>query len=360
MAKRAWAILGALLGPMTAAAEPVEVWGPAETPGISEASQGWHTQYEDNGSYGESWFFMAHTADGGALYALLSITNLGLRTYDASVDIQFYAAEGDAHHFHREFRRADLSGSEERMDITVSGAHAWGGGRAYHLVVDDPDVKLDLDLTNRMDPYRFGNGRLVFFEDRSAEWDMQINAPSAAASGSLTMDGRLWDLAGSGYHDHTWTTMKIPTAMDRWRVVRILGPHFDLILHHQHFTKKFGGGDNKFGLLAIDGQRVASSRNFALSPTATREVAGVEMPTAFDVALDSGGWKVEGTITEARFQDSLDVLAQVSFPVRVAIKAFYTNPRMLRYAGHYELDVTSPEGTTEHLSGECMVEANTF
>ncbi|MBW1877867.1 MAG: hypothetical protein JRJ84_05860 [Deltaproteobacteria bacterium] len=360
MARWACLFLCAMWPFVAGAVEQVEVWGTSEEPGVPEAFQAWHTQYEDDGNYGESWFFMTHTSEGGALYALLSITNLGLRTYDGSIDIQYYPPEGEAHRYHREVRRAELAGSEEQMDITVGGGHAWGGGRAYHLEVDEPGVQLRLDLTNRMDPYRFGNGKLVFFEDRSAEWAMGINVPSGEARGSLTMNGQTWDLAGSGYHDHTWTTIKLPSAMDRWRVVRILGEQFDLVLHNQHFTKKFGGGDNNFGLLAIDGRRVATSRNFVLSPTATRKVAKVDMPTAFEVALDAGGWKVEGTLTEERFHDSIDVLAQVSFPVRVAIKAFYSNPRMQRYAARYELDVTDPEGVTEHLSGECLVEANTF
>ncbi|MBW2256129.1 MAG: hypothetical protein JRI25_16235 [Deltaproteobacteria bacterium] len=136
MARWACLFLCAMWPFVAGAVEQVEVWGTSEEPGVPEAFQAWHTQYEDDGNYGESWFFMTHTSEGGALYALLSITNLGLRTYDGSIDIQYYPPEGEAHRYHREVRRAELAGSEEQMDITVGGGHAWGGGRAYHLEVD--------------------------------------------------------------------------------------------------------------------------------------------------------------------------------------------------------------------------------
>src|SRR5688572_21231084 len=78
-----------------AAAEPVYAFEPGAAARLTEGAElGWHKQFEDDGDYGETWFFMVHTDEGGVLFASVSITNLGMRTFDGVYELRYYAADG--------------------------------------------------------------------------------------------------------------------------------------------------------------------------------------------------------------------------------------------------------------------------
>jgi len=342
------------------ASEPVHTWGETSERGVPPSFQAWHANFEHVGDYGESWLFIVQNPDGGAVFVLLAVTNLGLRTFDGTVDVQLYTADGRGFSAHHEYRRDAIEGSTEKMDITIGGAHAWGGGDAYHLVIDEPDVKLRLDLANELPSFRFGDGKVTFYADRSAEWTQAINVPRGKATGSVTIGGLTVAIDGVGFNDHGWATIKLPTFLTQWTSLRVFDPRYTLVLHSQRFTEKFGGGDNKFGLLGAGDRLVGSTTSFVLDPSRPRPVEGGQMPTRLDVAVETGGYQVVGTITELRFQQSIDVLGSISLPVRVAIKAFYSAPYLMRYAARYDLDVTDDKGVTEHITGECLVEVDVY
>jgi len=341
------------------AAEPISLFEPDGTSGVSADFQRWHSEFEDNGNYGESWFYVARTNDGGTLFTMLSITNLGLSTFMASLDLQYYAPDGRKWNLHHEYDRDEITAASDRMDITVGPARTWGGGNAYHVTIDESDVKLDFHLANELPSYKFGGGKVLFYADQSAEYTLGISAPRAASSGTVSFGGESFDLAGKGYHDHGWSTIKMPSFIKEWYAVRLFADDYSLVLHRQFLQPKFGGGENKFGLLGHNGKIVGTTRNFRLNGTKFREEAGHQLPTEIAVLVNTNGYKVEGTITELRYQESIDVLGRISFPIRMAIKAFYTNPYFLRYMGQCELDVTK-DGVTEHVSHECLVEIDYY
>ena len=246
------------------------------------------------------------------------------------------------------------------MDLTIGNGRVWGGGSAYHFTVDEPDCKLQLDLSNALPSWKMGDGKVSFYADKSAEWTLGLNAPRAKASGSLTMDGQTWSLAGSAYHDHGWATIKVPTFARKWFTLRIYDPTLTLILHHIYLTDKFGKENVKMGLVGIDGRIAGSSRNFIFQPTAWRtHTSGRQVPTSINVTVNTSGYAITGTVTESRFLEGVDVLGRLSWPIRTAIKTFYTNVWFFRFMGHYELEITK-DGQTTHVSGEGLVESNYY
>lgn len=342
------------------AAEPIYPFEKTGEQRLTPDFQAWHPEFEENDDYGESWFYVVQTDEGGLLCVLLSVTNLGLHTFDGSVDVDFYAPDGSVHKAHHEVRREAISGSGDRMDVTIGGSRTWGGGSSYHVTIQESDVQLRLDFANVLPPYQFGNGRVVMREDRSAEWTTGWNIPRARSSGSVTMDGRTWDLAGDGYGDHGWATIKLPDYIRKWYTLRVFDDAYTLVLHHQYLTDTFGRGNVKFGLVGEGEGIVGASRHFLYTPTAWRTVeGGKRIPTAFDVTVRTGGYEITGTVTESRFLEAIDVLGRLSWPIRTAIKTFYTDVWIIRYMGHYELDVTHG-GETRHISGEAYVEANLY
>ncbi len=346
-----------------AALEPYYSFQPkGGTTKIPAAFQAWHAQFEDDKDYGESWFFFTQTNDGAVLFAMLSITNLGLRTFEGTVDAQFYTPDGKVHNAHKEYKRDKVTASTDKMDVKIGHNYVTGGGGVYKIGIEEAGMKLDLTLKNVLPPYMFGNGKVEFYKDRSAEWTMGLNVPRGASAGSLSVDGKSYDLAGTGYHDHGWATVKLPDIFTSWYTLRAYDSKYAFVLHKQKMEKDFGGKVHQFGLFGVDGKLKGALRNFSFSPTqqVKDKKSKYTIPTAFNLALKTGEYTVKGTVTRTRHLDTLDVLGQVSWPVRVVIKAFYSNPFMHRYLAKLELDVTDKDGNTEHVSTLGVVEANFF
>ncbi len=340
-------------------AEPISLFEPDGTSGVDNEWQRWHPEFEDVGDYGESWFYVARTDDGGALFVMFCITNLGLSTFSSSVDLQYYAPDGRKWNLHHEYDRDDITAAPDRMDITIGPCRTWGGGNAYHVTINEADVKLDFHLDNELPSYKFGSGKVLFYADQSAEYTLGVSAPRAISSGSVSFGGTTFDLAGHGYHDHGWATIKMPSFIKEWYALRMFDEEYTLVLHRQFLQPKFGGGENKFGLVGKGNKIVGTTRNFWMNGTKFREESGHRLPTEIQVLVNTSGYKVEGTITELRYQESIDVLGRISFPVRMAIKAFYSDPWFLRYMGQCELDITK-DGVTDHVSHECLVEIDYY
>jgi Svf1-like protein len=353
--------LAVFIFPLAAhAADPYFAFEKSGPRGVSAAFQSWHPEFEDNGDYGESWFFYVQTDDGGALFAMISITNLGLRTFGTTCDINYYSPDGKVYNYHKEHDRTAITASTAKMDVKVGSARVWGGGSEYHFTVDDSELKMNFTLHNLLPSYKFGNGSVKFFEDRSSEWTLGINTPTTKSTGSITIGGKTFNLKGYGYHDHGWATIKLPSFVRKWYTFRALDDKFSLVLHHQYLNSNFGKENIRFGLLGMNGKIAAASRNFLYTPQKWRSESGFKIPTELEITMNAGGYKVHGTVTEKRFLAAVDVLGQISWPIRMAIKAFYTNPYLIRYLGQYEIDITDKDGNVEHFSGVGLIEANYY
>jgi hypothetical protein len=187
-------------------------------------------------------------------------------------------------------------------------------------------------------------------------------APRATVTGTLKANDLSIALAGNGYYDHNWSTIKLPAMLKRWLTLRVFDPKYTLILHDQHLTDTFGGGTNRFALLGSSNTLIGSVSTFSYTPRRWRQdhSSGFDIPTELSLEITTAGYAVKGTIQEYRHLDSIDALAHLSWPVRVMIQAFYAKPYFIRYLVRYELDITSTEGATEHISGIAPAEAVYF
>jgi|GEM_PF-3768712 len=354
-------IFAMLLAGAAQAGEPVFAFEPnGQQVRVPAEFQAWHPQFEKDGDYGESWFFLTHGRDGGVLFAMVTVTNLGMRTFDGRIDMQYYPASGDPIKFHAEHKRDEMKASTSGMDTKIAGARAWFDG-AYHFTLDQDGTKINLTLKNKLPSYMLGDGAVKFGANKSDVWTIGLGVPAGVSSGTISSGGKSYSLDGYGYHDHGWSTVKLPDVMSKWFTLRLYHEKYSVVLHQQYLTKKYDSKMNNFGVFGIDGRSVGAMRNFVYNPTSwENHKAGYKIPITFDVAFKVGGYSVKGTVEMDKFLDGIDVLEQVSWPIRVVIKAFYAKPYMYRYIGKYKLDITAPDGTTEQITGTSVVEANYF
>jgi hypothetical protein len=295
------------------------------------------------------------------LFASLSITNLGLRTYDGSAVIHFYATDGKKYQLHREYRRKDISGAKDKLDVTIGPNRVWAAGDTYHVTFSEEHLKLSMTFEGNLPAFQFGNGRVFFYEDRSAEWGIGFHAPRATVRGTLTTQDRSFDLEGYGYHDHSWSTIRTPSFVKKWYTLRLYAQNVSIILHQIYLTDKFGGGLLRLGMMGDNGDLVAI-RDFRYEPVKWRKdrKSGFKMPTEFEISINEGGYSLWGRVKEGQFLDSIDILENVSWPVRMAIKALYARPFLLRYLANCEIDMVDKNGDLHHISAPGLVETNVY
>jgi hypothetical protein len=331
------------------------------TEDFDSASKGWHREYETNNSYAETWFFMVQTKQGGVLFVTLSVTNLGIRTFDGACDVRFYAASGGRYDAYAQYRRKDISGARDHLDLTIGPNHLVSTGRTYHLKINEKKMQLDMTLKNVLPEVQFGNGRVLFYRNRSADWNIRFNAPRAVTTGTLTVAGKTLPLDGDGYHDHVWSTIKLPTFAEKWYTLRLYGERFSIILHQIHLTDKFGGGKICAGIIG-DKDKLIPIRRFLYQPLRWRkeETSGLQIPEALALFIKTDEYTIEGTIKEARFLDSIDVLERLSWSTRTIIKTFYTRPYLVRYQARCDIQLTDNTGARHSISGLGVVGANSY
>jgi hypothetical protein len=325
------------------------------------ASRGWHHEYENNGSYAETWFFLVQTRLGDALFVTLSISNLGLHTFDGACDVRFYSSSRGRYDAYTQYRRKDISGARDRLDLTIGPNHLVHTDDTYRLKINQKKIQLDLVLENVLPEYQFGNGRISFYEDRSANWNFLLKSPRAAAAGTLRVEGKTFNLDGDGYHDHVWSTIKLPTFARNWNSLRLYDTRFSIVLHQIHLTDTFGGGTICAGMIG-DNDRIIPIRRFLYQPLSWRqdEQSGLQIPDELAVWIKTDEYTVEGTIKEARFLDSIDVLGRLSWATRAVIKTFYSKPYLIRYQARADIQLTDHAGIQHSIKGLGVVGTNYY
>lgn len=337
------------------AAEPIRVYEGPAAPGIPIEFMRFHN-LEKAKNYGESWYFFVQNDDGAIFFASLAVTNLGLHTFDSTLNATFVPPGGKPVKIHKEFGRKELKASATDYDVQIGRDRAWGAPPEYHLTIDEKEMKADVTLSAGLPAFRRGDGLVrVGKGGARGEYGYGINAPCARASGTVTVGGTAYTLAGAGYHDHSWQTLKMTDIARKTVSLRLW--HGGLTLDFQdHYLKDgYGGGKVQVGLVGRDGKIIAELGAYALTLSDMKKVKGspYEYPGRMELDFNAGGVRAAGTLTVDEPFQSLDMLADLSWPVRMAVRAFYGRPWVYRMRAHYELTVTI-DGKSEKIQGEAI------
>lgn len=303
--------------------------------------------------YAESWFFIVRhdnptspAAPPTYSFMHFSVTNLGPGSLDATVNVYFHPHGGPVYRCHHEYDGDDLKypdpPTSESLGIAI-GPHAISGAPPRTLVrIRDDDLRADLAFENTLPPFRMGNGRIRLGDDSPHHWALALHAPRARVRGIVRAGGKAYPVDGIGYMDHNWATQKAPRFARMAHIIRVWHDDLTFILQDMTLSDRYGAESVTFALLGKDGRILAAGED-AIS-TATAMVAHAEAPyphpRGYRIAFSQGDCHVQGTVETVDVLQSEDVLGNLSWGVRVAIKAFYSNPWLYRMNGRYDFQVT--------------------
>jgi hypothetical protein len=111
---------------------------------------------------------------------------------------------------------AQFAAATECCDVTIgrNTFRADGGGYVIHVEFDD--VVADFTLRPEIPAWRPETGH-VFFGEREEHYIAWLPvAARGAVDAVITIDGRIEELSGTGYHDHNWGNIAPRKILDHW------------------------------------------------------------------------------------------------------------------------------------------------
>lgn len=309
---------------------------------------------EKESNYGENWLFFIQQEDGTHFYSMLTITNVGLHTYDCYVNLAFVPAGGTLTKIHKEYRRDKLKASTEIYDVKIAKNRAWGTPPNFHLKIREDNFKADLDFHSELPSYRAGSGKILIGKNKK-ECGYGINAPRARASGSITVGDKRYSINGHGYHDHEWQTIKATEFSRGGCYLLVWHDDLTIILQDTYLKDAYGGGKLQLGLVGKGGKILAENNRYTMDITTTKKdkPSGYEWPDTIIIDFASDNVKVTGTVQATSVIQNMDMLAELSWPIRFFIRAFVSNPWLHRTWATYDLQVTIG-GETQQITGETI------
>lgn len=309
---------------------------------------------EDESDYGENWSFFIQQKDGSHFYATFTITNVGFHTYDCYINLGFADASGKLTKIHKEYRRDKLKASKEVFDVAIADNRVWGAPPEIRLTMREDNMKADIKFTSELPPYRLGDGKVQFDKKTKKEHAYGINMPRAHATGTVSVGGQIYAIDGVGFCDHDWQTAKV-TDYSRGGVYILLW-HDDLTIILQNTYLK---GENaktfQLGLIGKNGKIIAESQSFTVDVVSKTKdkSSGYEWPELINVDFAANDVKVTGTLQTIGVVQNMDMLAELSWPIRFFIRTFVSNPWLRRTWANYDLNVTI-DGKTRRITGKTI------
>jgi len=205
---------------------PKKMWISGDTPealkknGLGASVDLWEDgQRCDTGpGFFEWWYFDAHFEDGSTAVVVFSTKPFTERTgpLKPGLRLAITTPDGRALGGFPLFNPAQFSATKAQCDVKIS--HNWVRGNLHHyeLHAESGEVAADLVFNGTVPPWRPGSGISYYDQDLSRYFGWLPAIPYGKVEGSLTYDGKVHKVSGTGYHDHNWANIDLPEVMSHW------------------------------------------------------------------------------------------------------------------------------------------------
>ncbi len=236
-----------------------------------------------------------------------------------------------------------FSASNEACD--VSTGTGWvkqtGFGKCwtYHLSMKTTSLSADLAFSGLVPPWRPGAGK-SYFGDLGHYFAWLPAIPYGMVEGTLTYDGRVHPVHGSGYHDHNWGNVALPSVMDHWTWGRARVGEYTLIFVEQIASKKYGSSRLPVFLLT-KGEQVLADDSHYLTMQARDFIhhsGGREYPREIDFTWARGGEQIKLELRNPGLIEAVSLLGVLP-PIKRALARLFANPYYFRFNTELDLKI---------------------
>jgi hypothetical protein len=293
----------------------------------------------------EWWYFDAHFEDGSTaviVYATKPIINPRAPLLP-NLSLTITRPDG---HKTAEFTlppASEFSAAKEACDVHMGPSHVHqenkSGRWTYTLHAETKTQSADLVFTGLVPPWRQGAGK-GYYGDLQHFFAWLPTIPYGTVEGTLTYDGQTRRVRGTGYHDHNWGNVPLPSILDHWTWGRAHVGDYSLIFVEQIAARKYGSQRLPVFLLA-KGDKVLADDARLLTMQAreiVRHSSGREYPLSVDFLWTSGDQSVRLSLREPQLIEATSLLGALP-PFQRRLARLVANPYYFRFNAKLELSI---------------------
>ncbi|MEZ0395317.1 MAG: lipocalin-like domain-containing protein [Anaerolineales bacterium] len=309
----------------------------------------------------EWWYFDAHLDDGTTaviVFATKPIINPRL-PLTPNLSLTITPPDGIKRMEFDLPPAGEFHAAQEICDVRLGASWVkWseaGGAWTYRLHAATRTLSADLTFRGLVPPWRPGAGKSYFGDlDHYFAWLPAI--PYGTVEGTLTYDGQTHAVRGTGYHDHNWGNVPLPSVLDHWIWGRAHLGEYTLIFVEQVARKKYGATRIPVFLLAKGAQVLADDAR-CLTMTArgfVRHAGGRAYPQEVDFTWARGREQVRLALREPRLIEAASLLLALPAWLR-GLARLVANPYYFRFDARLRLEIEL-DGLQDSLTGPALYE----
>ncbi len=203
----------------------------------------------DSRSAFEWWYFDAHFSDGHDIVCVMVTPDIfGNHPDQCLVSMHINTPSGEVLDIKRNHPLSAFRASTEGCDVEVAGSTMRGGYPEWRVDVanaeaaDSPAAEAHLTFTSHTPGWTRGDGDLVFAGiRRPLKFGWLVAQPRASVQGTISYDGKTFEVEGEGYHDHNWGDFSMPLRMSRWHWGRIITEDLTMVFADVVTNALYGG-----------------------------------------------------------------------------------------------------------------------
>lgn len=199
---------------------------------------------DDRAGVNEVWYFDATMEDGTKVVA-------GFRPKS----VEGMAHDGDTPNLNIDIVTPDGKEYRDLIDIPVEqteihkdscfvkfGEHSVVGDLKNYTVKVNPanGVGCDLHYEALVKPFRPGGTAYVALGENDEFYYTDMSIPKNKVTGTVTVDGKTYEVTGFGYHDHQWMNISPMAAYHHWLWGRLYAGEYTLVIYDFIAAERFG------------------------------------------------------------------------------------------------------------------------
>jgi predicted secreted hydrolase len=236
-----------------------------------------------------------------------------------------------------------FSASPEMCDVKIGSSWVRQTGQdacwTFSLHAETDHISADLTFTGIVPPWRPGAGK-SFFGDLDHYFAWLPSVPYGTVEGKLMYDGQTHSVRGTGYHDHNWGNVALPSVMDHWYWGRAHVGTYTLIFVEQIALRKYGSARLPVFLLAKDDQVLADDARYLTmqSRDFVRHPGGRDYPSEVDFIWRRDQDMVKLELRRQNLIEGTSLLTALP-PSQRRLACLFANPYYFRFNIELDLEI---------------------
>jgi hypothetical protein len=267
--------------------------------------------------------------------------------------------EGRSYWYTHEMDASEVVIREDYLYVSDGHNTVQGNKGAYVVQYDFEGFSCNLFFTNRLNPWRAGNG-ILYFDKRQEIFEHRVvNSPWADVNGKMHIEGKTVDVAGQGYSEKSLTVAPISKTQPYMHALRVFSKPgtpeqkrwylsiLDFVTHEsmdsKRYSRLFMGKSNEWVL-------ATPHYTIELGDFIEEEGLPYTYPRTFTVTAETQGYFLEAEFESRVLFDFTDILSELPKVVKTFILLFIDRPVFFRMLGTLEGTLVCPDGEIVHLS----------